>query len=40
VNNIKVTESTYYKHHSFLITFTRCRIFTTLYVMENESGKK
>ena len=38
------TEFTYYKHHLFMIihalsTFTRCRIFTTMYAMENESGK-
>jgi len=50
VNNTKVTEFTYYKHHLFMIgcifntvlsTFTRYLIFTTsLYAMENESEKK
>ena len=45
LNNTKVTEFTYYKHHLFIInfvlsTFTRYLMLTTLYAMENESEKK
>jgi F0F1-type ATP synthase membrane subunit a len=40
VNNIKVMKFTYYKHHSFMSTFTGCWIYTTLYVMEKRKWKK